>query len=73
MLPLALTKARTNRAAAIEALLEALDDDHLACKAADALARMRVSAAVTRVRRPAEHPNVDIRKAATKALKQLTR
>lgn len=73
MLPLALTKARANRALAIDALLQALGDDQTACKAAEALAKMRVGTAVTKIERLADHPNPDIRKAATKALRQLAK
>lgn len=70
MLPLALTKA-TNTELVIDVLLDALNDEDVVCKSAEALAKLRASRAVTPLQSLSHHPNKDIQKAAAKALKKL--
>jgi hypothetical protein len=73
MLPLALVNAKRNRDKVVNALLRSLSDDQLACSAADALAKLKVSNAIEPLRALAAHSNTDIQKAAAKALKRLQR
>lgn len=71
MLPLALAHAKKKRDAAVGALIDSLDDELLACQAADALARLKASEAIAPLQRLASHSSKDIQKAAKKALKRL--
>jgi len=71
MLPLALAPAKKKRAVAVTALVESLSDDHLACQAADALARLKASEAIAPLRGLTAHNNKEIQKAARKALQRL--
>lgn len=71
MLPAALGRAKTQKTAAITALLAALNDEPLIPAAAAALAKLRVNDAVRPLRELVDHPDREIRKAATRALDRL--
>lgn len=73
MLPMALAKAKRHRQIAVQALMRALQDDEVVCKAAEALAKLRAAEALPALRTLANHENADIRKAATKAVKRLSK
>lgn len=73
MLPLALANARKKRRIAIDALLHALDEDIMACQAAEALAKLKAVEAMGPLTALSRHANRDIQKAAAKALKRLQR
>lgn len=72
MLPLALAHAKTKRAIAIRALIEALKaDDEVAYQSTAALARLRAIEAIEPMKALLEHPDKDMRRMATKSLQRL--